>query len=158
MRHELTRRDLIRNSALLLGNLCVCQKASEASRPRSNCCNTPDLEIESLSMNEKGLTIDLAKAPSLAVVGSAANIIDPEKSLQIIVVRARKKKYYALSRLCTHGNQVVSYNQKRGLLQCNNFNHAIFDLRGQVVKGPAPTPLKSYPVVMKDGKLTITIN
>ena len=45
-----------------------------------------------------------------------------------------------------HGGQTVSYNRKRHLLQCNNFNHSNFGLDGSVIKGPAETSLKSYPV------------
>jgi Rieske Fe-S protein len=148
---------MILNSGLLLGGLCVCPKARGVSGPRSTCCSTPDLERESLVIEEKGLTIDLTKAPSLATIGSAAYIINAEKSLQIIVVRTGKKEYLALSRLCTHASQVISYNRKRGVLQCNGFNHSIFDLSGQVVKGPAATPLKSYPVTLMDGKLEIAL-
>ena len=157
MKHVMTRRNMIFNSALLLGGVCVCRMARGASGPRSTCCTTPDLETESLVIGEKSLTIDLAKAPSLSAVGSAANIINPERSLQIILVRRGKKQFVALSRLCTHGQQVVSYNPKRDVLQCNNFNHAIFNLNGQVVKGPAPTPLKSYPVALKNGRLEIVL-
>lgn len=48
-------------------------------------------------------------------------------------------------------------NRRRGLLQCNNFNHSNFDLSGQVVKGPAETPLKSYPVKLVDDTLVVVL-
>jgi Rieske Fe-S protein len=143
-------------TALSMGG-CTCSQLSQASQSGFVCCNTPDLEPDSLTLSATGLTIDLAKAKSLNQVGTSAAIVNPEKSLQIIIVRAEKKRYVALSRLCTHANQVVSYNPKRKRIQCNNYNHAIFDLEGQVVKGPAPTALKSYPVVLHDGLLEIVL-
>jgi Rieske Fe-S protein len=104
-----------------------------------------------------GLTIDLLKAPSLREVGSAAYVVNEAGSLQLIVVHAEKRTYRVLSRLCTHGGQVISYNRERGMLQCNNFNHAIFLLDGRVWKGPAEKPLKSYGVVLVENALVISV-
>jgi len=148
---------MIQNSALLAGGVCMCQEAFGAAGKKSTCCTTPDLEPESLKIEEKSIMVDLTKAPSLSEVGHAAFIIDKERSIDIIVVRAEKEKYYALSRLCTHGRQVLSYNCHRGVLQCNSFNHSIFALDGQVVKGPAPVPLKTYAVTIEQKKLKILL-
>ena len=104
-----------------------------------------------------GLTIDLRKAPSLRGVGSAAYVVNKDKSLELIVVHAGANRYSVLSRLCTHGGQVVSYNRARGMLQCNNFNHSIFEVNGSVWKGPAEKPLKSYAVVLVADALVISI-
>jgi Rieske Fe-S protein len=90
-------------------------------------------------------------------VGNAAYVVNKDKSLDLIVVHAEADRYCVLSRLCTHGGQVVSFNRERGMLQCNNFNHAIFDLDGRVWKGPAEKPLKSYPVVLVEEALVISI-
>ena len=135
----------------------MCQALSGAAGEKSTCCTTPNLEPESLEIGEKIITVDLTKAPSLSEVGHAAFIIDKEKSIDIIVVRAEEEKYFALSRLCTHGRQVLSYNRHRGVLQCNSFNHSIFALDGQVVKGPAPVPLKTYSVTIEQEKLKILL-
>ena len=90
-------------------------------------------------------------------MGNAVYVTEEKKSLKLILVRAGRREYFALSRLCTHGGQTIGYNRKRGLLQCNNFNHSIFDLGGGIVKGPAETPLKSYPVTLVEDKLMIAI-
>lgn len=157
MGKKISRREMIHHSALLVGSVCMCHQAMGATEFKSTCCNTPNLEAESLEIGEKSIIVDLTKAPTLSEVGTAAFIINKEKSLDIIVVRAEEEKYFVLSRLCTHGRQVLSYVRKRGVLQCNSFNHSIFALNGQVVKGPAPEPLKSYPVTYSQGKLEITI-
>ena len=115
MEHGITRREMIQASALLLGGVCSCRMAGDATAPRSTCCNTPDLEAESLTVNEDHLTIDLKKAASLREVGSAAWITDEGKGLKLIVVHAdAKSEYCVLSRLCTHGGQTISYNHQAG--------------------------------------------
>jgi len=157
MPHGMTRREMMQAGALLAGGVCGCRTAGDPAAPRSTCCDTPELEPESLTFGPGGLTIDLLKAPSLREVGSAAYIVHKDKSLQLIVVHAEKHRYCVLSRLCTHGGQVVSYNRQRGMLQCNNFNHALFDLNGSVWKGPAEKPLKAYSVVFVEDALVVSI-
>lgn len=80
-----------------------------------------------------------------------------EKVPEIIIVHPEKNKYVVLSRFCTHGGQALSYVRQRGLLQCNSYNHSIFDLNGDVVKGPAPRPLKSYHAQLIEDKLVIAV-
>jgi Rieske Fe-S protein len=157
MQREMTRREVIGAGAALVGCACGCRTAGDRTAARSACCYTPDVEPESVTYGPGGLTIDLRKAPSLRAVGNAAYVVNPDKSLQLIVVHAGELKYRVLSRQCTHGGQVISYNRRRGMLQCNNFNHSIFDLDGRVWKGPAEKPLKSYPVVLVHDALVISV-
>jgi nitrite reductase/ring-hydroxylating ferredoxin subunit len=156
MKTHMNRRDLLRRASLVLGGGCLCHVARGATA-KSTCCSTPDLEPASLSYGDTTLTVDLAQAPSLAEVGDAAFLVNAERQLELILVRAAPDRFVALSRNCTHGGQVVSYARKRGAIICNNYNHSVFDLDGQVVKGPAGTPLKSYPVTLKDGRLEIAV-
>ena len=157
MQHGITRREMIGAGVLLAGGVCGCRTAGDPGAPRSTCCSTPDIESESVTYGPGGLTIDLLKAPSLREVGNAAYVVNEARSLQLIVVHVAKQVYCVLSRLCTHGGQVISYNRERGMLQCNNFNHAIFLLDGSVWKGPAPKPLRSYPVVLVEDALVISV-
>jgi Rieske Fe-S protein len=147
---------MIQASALLIGGACGCRSTGESAL-RSTCCNTPDLEPESLMIDEGRLTIDLKQARCLAEVGNAAWITDESRGLKLILVRAARDEYCVLSRLCTHGAQTVSYNRERRLLQCNNFNHSNFGLDGSVVKGPAETPLRTYPVERVGDTLVVAI-
>ncbi len=157
MQHGMTRREMIGAGVLLAGSVCGCRTAGDPAAPRSTCCSTPDIEPESVTYGPGGLTIDLLKAPSLREIGSAAYVVNEARSLQLIVVHVDKQVYCVLSRLCTHGGQVISYNHRRGMLQCNNFNHAIFLLDGSVWKGPAQKPLRSYPVVLVEDALVISV-
>ena len=158
MEQKMTRREVMEAGMLLVGGTCCgCRMGDNPAAPRSMCCSTPDVEPESVTFGPGGLTIDLRKAPSLRGVGSAAYVVNKDKALELIVVHAAAGRYSVLSRLCTHGGQVVSYNRARGMLQCNNFNHSIFELNGGVWKGPAEKPLRSYPVVLVADALVISI-
>jgi Rieske Fe-S protein len=151
----MTRREMLRAGALLAGGVCGCRTTGEPRAPRSTCCDTPELEPESVTYGPGGLTIDLLKAPSLQEVGDAAYVVNQARGLELIVVHAEKHVYCVLSRLCTHGGQVISYNRRRHMLQCNNFNHSIFDLTGRVRKGPARKPLQAYSVALVEEALVI---
>ncbi len=157
MQNGMTRREIMGAGALWVGCVCGCRTGGDALAPRSTCCSTPDIEPESVTYGPGGLTIDLLKAPSLREVGNAAYVVNEAKSLQFIVVHAEQHVYCVLSRLCTHGGQVVSYNRQRRMLQCNNFNHSLFDLDGRVWKGPADKPLRSYSVVLVEEALVISV-
>jgi Rieske Fe-S protein len=153
----LTRRDLICSSALLVTGGCLCHQVKREPAPQSDCCSTPELEPRSLTVSETTAVIELAKATSLGVVGAAARLVHAERSLDIMVIRTDRDAYIALGGKCTHAGRPLSFVQSRNVLQCNNFGHAIFDLDGQVLKGPAEQPLKVYPVTLTDGQLIITL-
>jgi Rieske Fe-S protein len=153
----MTRREMMGVGALLVGGICGCRTGGDPAAPRSTCCSTPEVEPESVTFAPGGFTIDLLKAPSLREVGNAAYVVNEARSLQLIIVHAEKGRYCVLSRLCTHGGRVVSYNRDRRMLQCNNFNHSLFDLGGHVWKGPAEKPLRSYAAALVEDTLVVSI-
>ena len=153
---QLTRREMMKSTVLATGTLCTCQ-VLDAYAAESDCCNTPDLEPDSFLVTDRNIEIDLLQAHCLEHAGHAAFISIPEARIEMIVVHVDKGEFVALDRFCTHGRQVLSYNQQRQLLQCNNYNHSLFELDGSVYKGPAPTPLRSYPVTLEQDTLNIRI-
>ena len=151
-----SRRTMLKTTAMTTGAICTCGALAATTRP-SDCCNTPDLEPESYTISTDRIVVDISKAASLAEPGFAAFISYPDRDIELIVVRSDVDSFAVLSRFCTHGRQVLSYNQKRGLLQCNNYNHSLFELNGKVFKGPAAKPLASFQTEFSDGTLTILL-
>lgn len=149
----LSRRELLRRSLLLMAGGCLCRSA--AAEERAGCCFTPSVEPEALQIDERFVWIDLKKAKSLRHKPSAAYVVEPAKGIQLIVVRRRKGGFVALSRLCTHARQVISFIEDRDLLQCNGYNHSTFELEGSVYKGPAEAALERFPVAVEGKKLRI---
>lgn len=154
---RVTRRKMIRQTALLTGNVCLCHNLLADKGRKSDCCYTPDIEPESMTINKDSIIIDLQKSNLLGEVGDAVYVDNEDKSIKIILAHVDNNTYVATSRLCTHGGQALSYIKERGLLQCNSYNHSIFELDGTLWKGPAPGPIKSYTVSLKNQLLKIKI-
>lgn len=72
----------------------------------------------------------------------------------VIVVRTDERSVSALSAVCTHLGCIVKWDRSRGQLACP-CHAAFFDSKGNVISGPAPRPLESYPA--KLGMDTIVI-
>ena len=149
------RREMLQKSAMLAGSICLCRSISADDPPESTCCITPEIEQECLTFKENSLIINLEKTATLQKNGQAVYVDYPQKDLKMIVVRENKNRYYALSRLCTHGGQALSYVPERKILQCNSFNHSIFNLDGTVWKGPAPTAIRSFYIISGNKRLEI---
>lgn len=154
--HSLSRRELFLRAALVAGSGCICSMLP-AAEPRSNCCSTPELEPDSYVLSDGWLRIDLRKARSLESPGSAAYVLHGADGGRVLLVRSAGSTYQALSGLCTHARQVLSYVSKRRLLMCNGFNHSLFRLDGTVYKGPAESRLTVYPVRARRGFLEVDL-
>jgi cytochrome b6-f complex iron-sulfur subunit len=77
----------------------------------------------------------------------------------ILVARVSESEFRAIAINCTHfGSEValVSDAGEAPKYRCTNHGSE-FDLAGQVTKGPASNPLKTYAVTPEDGKLYLTI-
>ena len=151
------RREMLQKSALLVGSICLCSNINADDPPESTCCFTPEIEQECLTFAENSIIINLGATKTLKKNGQAVYVDYPEKDIKMIVVREKRDKYYALSRLCTHGGQALSYVPQRNKLQCNSFNHSVFNLDGTVWKGPAPDAIRSFDIVSGSKSLEIII-
>jgi len=70
----------------------------------------------------------------------------------VLVIR-EANKVAAVSAVCTHMSCVVKY-QGGGVISCP-CHAAAFDLNGNVMGGPAPRPLPSYPVRIEGQKIVV---
>lgn len=70
----------------------------------------------------------------------------------VLVIR-EANKVAAVSAVCTHMSCVVKY-QGAGVISCP-CHAAAFDLNGNVMGGPAPRPLPSYPVRIEGQNIVV---
>jgi len=61
-----------------------------------------------------------------------------------VAVRTGEKAVRVLSAVCPHLGCIVKWDSGKSLLVCP-CHAAVFDVNGNVVSGPAPRPLASYP-------------
>jgi len=97
--------------------------------------------------SSKQMTIPLADLP----VNESKKI--PFKGKPFIVIRA-ESGVVALSAACTHLGCLVNWDKDKKELICP-CHSAKFDLRGNVIGGPAPSPLESAPVKISGDTIII---
>lgn len=96
-------------------------------------------------------TVDMAAASSVGV-GKAAKLT--HGTTTVIVAQPSEGQYKAYSPVCTHqGCQLQVQDSTRIVCPCHGSEFAPAD--GSVVHGPAKTPLKTYQVQVKDGRIFV---
>lgn len=103
----------------------------------------------------KKLAFKLEKAPSLNKVGGSAKI--KLAGQEILFVRDTETSVRAVSSHCTHQKCPLSFNGKTFKIQCS-CHGSKFDLKGQVLNGPAKKSLKNYPVTFADGRIVVAVD
>jgi nitrite reductase/ring-hydroxylating ferredoxin subunit len=143
--------------------MCQCEisrrsllLAAAAALP-PKCCETPDLPPTALALHGDSLTIRLQYAPLLRKPGSSAKF--SAGSLDLLLSHPAKNLYVVSSRKCTHGGGPLVYNELHQSIQCTSLNHTEYDLRGNILRGPASVKdnLKTYPVSRRGDILTVTL-
>ncbi len=71
-----------------------------------------------------------------------------------VAVRTAEKSVSAVSAVCTHLGCIVRWDDGKRLLVCP-CHGAMFDVNGNVVGGPAPRPLVSYPTRIAQDEVII---
>ena len=99
-------------------------------------------------------TVDIAAASSVGV-GKAAKLT--RGTTTVIVAQPSEGQYKAYSPVCTHqGCQLQVQDSNRIVCPCHGSEFAPTD--GSVLHGPAETPLKTYSVQVKDGRIFVGNN
>ena len=155
MKKNISRRELIKKSSAFIALSCF--KWNYPLKESFSCCDTPILDPGSYHLNQDHLEINLNKALAIQKTGDAAYYKNEDIPVNIIIIKNDKKQYSVLDRSCTHAGRDVSYVKDRELVQCNNFSHSTFSLKGNVVKGPAKRPLKQYDVFVNENQLVIRL-
>ncbi len=92
---------------------------------------------------------------ALTADGKAFAVDAPELDAPLLLVRGDDGAYRALTSRCTH--QECRLNPSRSFLTCP-CHGSVFDLDGNVVRGPAREPLRVYPVRAIDGGVEIDVS
>jgi len=70
------------------------------------------------------------------------------------VVVAAGDRFHALSTVCSHLGCLVRWTPGSSQLECP-CHRAVFDLEGNVLEGPPPRPLRTYPVKVDGGRVVV---
>jgi nitrite reductase/ring-hydroxylating ferredoxin subunit len=138
--------------------VCACVGALGTSGCASKAMSsTPSLPSGSYRAQDGRLCVDLAKVGDLLSIGGSAKCTVEEvdgSERKVIIVRSDEADYRAFANACTHNGKELDYLHGDGWLACCG-RSSRFDLRGQVVQGPAEDALPTYPVSEESGELVI---
>ena len=93
---------------------------------------------------------------ALRSIGGSQVFPLPNGSDTVILIRTDAATVTAVSDICTHAGCGVTYQAARGQLVCP-CHGSIFSLTGQVLRGPAGSPLKVYNATLDTTANTIDV-
>ena len=113
----------------------------------------------SFVLDVKPLVFDLLNNATLKTPGNSIklSVINNKVITKIMILCSDQGIYKAVPNKCTHGGMELEYRPAEKIIRCVSFGKSEFNLAGKVLKGPAPTPLKTYPVSVKSDKILITL-
>jgi Rieske Fe-S protein len=146
-----SRRDFLRASwasaaLLALGfDLAACDAADPVG-------GNPPPGNSGISINGATITLDLTGTQARAVAGAGGFLLIA--SAHTLVVNPDGAAIRAFTSVCTHqGCDVNRFAEGRLHCPCHGSQ---YDVNGQVVVGPAPLPLREFPVSRAGDLVTIT--
>lgn len=112
-----------------------------------SCTKTPTPD-SSLFTSGNSMTVDLTTVPVLNTAGGSTII-------QNILIININNGFVALSSFCTHQGCIVGYNPTANDIECP-CHGSVYSISGNVVVGPAITPLQTFTVTRSGNILTIS--
>jgi cytochrome b6-f complex iron-sulfur subunit len=140
----MNRRDLV--GKILLGGTVIILVPSVLESCTKSSATDPGGHIQ-------GTKLDLnLSLPENSVLNSTGGYLVVQN---VIVVNTGGSNFIALSSICTHQGCTVAYDPVAGNIKCP-CHFSVFSNTGNVISGPAPTSLKSYPISKTNNILTIS--
>jgi cytochrome b6-f complex iron-sulfur subunit len=84
--------------------------------------------------------------------GTAMNVTYNNKP--VVIIHRRNEGFVAFSRVCTHLGCIVNYDTIQNEMICP-CHAARFNLEGNVLAGPAPSPLEKIPIKVESEKILV---
>jgi cytochrome b6-f complex iron-sulfur subunit len=75
-------------------------------------------------------------------------------SVPILTLKNPEGKYETFSLQCTHQGCIVKFSEQNKEFQCP-CHKGVYNIKGEVIKGPPPAPLKKYATVVKNGRIIV---
>ncbi len=146
------RRDFLKKvgsftvmSTLGVGFFTACSSDDDDVQP-----STPpgDSDETGITIDGNTITIDLTKQPALNTNGGW--LLIPEAEVLVV----NDGSFNALTSICTHSACSRNWTYGNGVFECT-CHGSRFDTNGQVLRGPANQPLRSFATTVANNTLTI---
>lgn len=144
------RRRVLHGLGASLSGLASCALPSgvkSTHRPENNVPDSGDTEnnVSECFRTEYAVAewVYLPFPEALREVGAAVPYAVPERFLYLLLIHHRPGCYAAIWQICSHGACTLSWAQTLGLAICP-CHGSLFDLYGEVQRGPASRPIPAY--------------
>ncbi|MEP6831818.1 MAG: Rieske (2Fe-2S) protein [Gemmatimonas sp.] len=150
-----SRRSFLGATGLtLVGCLFVQACGGEATGPNDSIVEPPP--VGSTTFSNGVVALQLALIPALTTSNGhlVLNLADGQRRADLAIINLGST-YRAFTSICTHeGCTVSGYVGGRLVCPCHGSE---YNQNGQVVAGPAPSPLREYAVTLDSTAQTLTI-
>jgi nitrite reductase/ring-hydroxylating ferredoxin subunit len=104
------------------------------------------------------IEVDLSLAPELDQPGSGLRLEGKECPQRILLIYGDDCQFHAFHNKCEHGGRRLDPVPSEEKVQCCSIGKSTYDYEGKIMSGPAGEPVKTYPVELVEGKLTIDLS
>ncbi|MCS7029835.1 MAG: Rieske (2Fe-2S) protein [Bacteroidia bacterium] len=75
-------------------------------------------------------------------------------NVPILTLKNEEGKFETFSLECTHQGCIVRFFEQNKEFRCP-CHKGVYNIKGEVIKGPPPAPLKKYATIVKNGKIIV---
>jgi nitrite reductase/ring-hydroxylating ferredoxin subunit len=122
------------------------------------CATKPPRDKDCWSYAEDRITLDLTRAPELEQPGSGLRLEGGNCPERVLVIYGDDCRFHAFRNRCEHFGRRLDPKPGEEKIQCCSVNKSTYDYEGKIISGPADAPVKTYPVELEEGTLSITID
>ena len=131
-----TRREFLKDSALFIGGAAVTVSGL--------ACVASYAPVVRVTVADRTIAVETA-IPELMNVGDGIQLASEELDYPILLIKIAPERFVALSTECMHLGCTVK--KQPSLIRCP-CHGSVYDLEGNVLKGPTQHPLMQYAVRM----------
>jgi len=121
------------------------------------CATSPPEDETCWSHDDGKIVVDLSRAPELDPVHGAIRLEKHGLPERILLIHT-DSGYLALRNRCTHAGRRLDPMPGAQRVQCCSVSRSTFDYQGQKVSGAARKPIVTYPAIVDDGKVVISLH
>lgn len=122
---------------------------------------TPQASPQCFTVMENNMIIPLQKNTKLTKAGESLKLsyID-RKSLvriKVLIIHINGNLYQAYENKCSLCGNELEYDSTSGILNCCSIARSKFNIRGEVIKGPARENLRLFPTMVSGNDILINL-
>ena len=145
----------------MLGLLVVGSGFLNACSAINGISNTPAASSQCFTVKDDRMFIHLKKTNSLSYSGGTLKLsyIDPGTlaRTKVLLIHTGNNQYQAYENKCTQCGGELEYDSTSRIINCVSIARSKFNLKGEVIKGPARENLRLFPTSMEGDEIVLDL-